>query len=81
MKTFYFTCGQSHRHDIGGGRIWNCNNVLAVNADNELQARGEVCSFAGLRWSMVHESLESVDMQYYPGGIVATITAKAYKYN
>ena len=35
MQEFFFTCGQSHVHQIGGGKVWDKDSVLQVNAENE----------------------------------------------
>ena len=74
MEQFFFTCGQSHVHQIGGGKVWDKDSVLQVNAANETAARAKVVGLFGLEWSMSYTE-EDISMEYYPKGICAVITA------
>lgn len=74
MCTYFFTCGQTHRHEIGGGKIWDKNSVLQVNAKNEDSARAKVFSLFGAKWCMCYGP-DSVSMEHYPNGVCAVINA------
>jgi hypothetical protein len=72
MQEFFFTCGQSHVHQIGGGKVWDKDSVLQVNAENEDLARKKVFDMFGPKWSMSYTK-ETISMEYYPKGICAVI--------
>jgi len=74
MSTYFFTCGQSHRHEIGGGKVWDKNSVLQVNAKNEDTAKAKVFALFGAKWSMCYGP-DDISMEYYPGGVCAIINA------
>lgn len=67
---FYFTCGTSHRHELGGGLQWNYKNVIQVFAENEDAAREFVFDKFGNQWSHGYDDLDSMGLEYFPGGIV-----------
>jgi len=74
MSTYFFTCGQSHSHDTGGGKIWNIDSVLQVNAKNEAAARKKVFGLFGDKWSMCYGP-DAINMEYYRDGICNIIFA------
>jgi hypothetical protein len=74
-KAFYFTCGQTHVHSVGGGRTWNKDSVLQVNAPDEESAREKVFELFGGAWGFCYDDKEDVGMGYYSGGICAVIEA------
>jgi hypothetical protein len=74
MNAYYFTCGQSHSHDTGGGKVWNKASVLQVNAESERLAREKVFSLFGDNWSMCYGP-DDISMEYYPNGICNIISA------
>lgn len=73
MSTYFFTCGQSHSHNVNG-KIWNKDSVLQVNAKNENAAREKVFSLFGAKWSMCY-GYDDISMEYYPNGVCAIINA------
>lgn len=74
MEKFFFTCGQSHVHQLSGGKVWDKDSVLQVNAENETAARDRVVRLFGLKWSMSYTE-EEISMEYYQNGICAVISA------
>lgn len=76
MKPFYFTCGQSHSHDMGDGRVWDKNGVLEILASSWDLATFYINANFGRNWCNQYDSIESVGMDFYPNGIVETLAAK-----
>ena len=74
MQEFFFTCGQSHVHQLGSDKVWDKDSVLQVNAENEDLAREKVFEMFGPKWSMSYTK-QTISMEYYPKGICAVITA------
>ena len=74
MESFFFTCGQSHAHQIGGGRVWDKDSVLEVYAENENAAREKVFELFGPKWSHCYTK-ETIGMAYYPKGVCGVIYA------
>jgi len=74
MEQFFFTCGQSHVHHVGGGKVWDKDSVLRVDAKNEDDARDKVFALFGAKWSMCYTK-ETISMEYYPKGICAVLCA------
>lgn len=76
MESYFFTCGQSHIHQLGGGKTWDKDSVLQVNAENEDLAREKVFSLFGPKWAMCYNADEiKKSMHYFPKGICAVIQA------
>jgi len=67
-SSFFFTCGQKHSHDAGGGAIWNKDSVLQVNAYSEELAREFVFNTFGNKWAFCYAE-GGFTPTYYPNGI------------
>lgn len=74
MKAFFFTCGQAHVHQVGGGKVWDKDSVLQVNAPDEDTAREKVVQLFGQKWSNVYTE-DDIGMEFYPKGVCAVISA------
>lgn len=75
--THLFSLGQNHRHDLGGGLIWDCNGLIQVTGPNLDEIRAWVINRFSDQWSMVYEAaeLENIE-QVWPKGVVASFTLK-----
>ena len=70
MPKFYFTCGQAHAHVIGG-KTWDKDGLLEVEALDYEAAREFVFSLVGNKWSFQYTENELDDlMPYFRNGIV-----------
>lgn len=76
MPKFYFTCGQSHCHVVGG-KTWDKGSILEVNSVDYDAAREFVFDQFGDKWSFQYEEdeLEGI-LPFFRNGIVTTITEK-----
>jgi len=74
VKKFYFTCGQSHCHSVGG-KTWDKDSILEVVTVDYDSAREFVCGAFGDKWSFQYEESDLEDLlPYFRNGIVRTIT-------
>lgn len=71
MKTYYITLGQTHRHILPNGSVWDKDGVVRVLAPNRDEARSYICNLFGFKWSVIYEADEMV-LAFYPKGIVWT---------
>ena len=71
MGKWYFACGQVHRHEIGGGKVWDKDSVIVVEAANEQDAVAFVFNEFGRKWSGVYADFDNIE-KYYKKGVVAT---------
>ena len=70
MRTFYFSCGQNHRHYIGHGKVWDRNSLLAIEAETIEQAEEKITERFGNKWSMSYGELQKDYLEHWPNGII-----------
>lgn len=71
METYYITLGQTHRHILPNGSVWDMDGVVRVLAPNYGLARDYIFKIFGAKWSMMYEHNKLV-LAFFPKGIVWT---------
>lgn len=70
MSSFYFSCGQQHRHVIDATHVWDKNSLLQVQAEDEDTARDFVFKKFGDKWCFSYHEEDFLNIiEYFPGGI------------
>lgn len=76
MPKFYFSCGQIHRHDVGGGKVWDKDSLIEVNAERADLACIFVQSRFGPKYASDYPEKELPELlKFAKNGIVAKFKA------
>jgi hypothetical protein len=70
--TLYFTCGQTHIHELDNSEIWDKDSLIQIECNDENQAVAWVFQKFGNEWATWYHSLITV-IDFAPKGIVAKI--------
>lgn len=67
MPMSYFTFGQDHAHRVNGF-TYDCDVIVAIQADNPAKARDIMIEFFGRKWAFQYDN-EPPDVSLFPRGI------------
>jgi len=73
MKSYFFTCGQRHRHALPNGKVWDKDSVLQVVAESKRHAEQKVVDVVGGLWGWACYEKDDISWKYYRNGICAVI--------
>jgi len=74
MKDFYFSCGQSHRHELPGGKVWDKDSVIQVKARTAGDAMAYVNRHFGNQWARCYTEATIVST-WFDNGVCAVYFA------
>ena len=78
MAKFYFSCGQTHSHDLGGGEVWDKDSLICVEAEIEDDALAFAFNRFGIRWSSCYSEKALGDTGAWKKGVVKTYEIPKY---
>lgn len=66
MKTSWFTFGQAHVHSVNG-KTFDKDVVVEITSEDP---RKKMMELFDIKWSIQYNSLEEVNLEYFPKGII-----------
>lgn len=71
MRKFYFSFGQSHRHEVNG-QVFDKDCLVQIDSETYMTARRKMFEVFGDKWHRQYNesSLEEI-LGYYPRGVMS----------